>query len=230
MASPIGFTLRIASLALVCACMGGCPDEGAGEGGGSSASAGMGGSDPATDAGTVTTAGNAGSSGGAGSDSTDEPSFSEQHAAEIQKDCSESVNCLLQRDEQLEQNPFEECIADSSDALDGDERRQAAFLTNYERCKAYVVCDYYDCALSGVSGYGASQAPAVRMKCDADSACRAESGTPDPDPVYAVDACVAIVTGELDAYTESERTRWETALVTCSTLTSCDYVSCFQMR
>jgi hypothetical protein len=93
--------------------------------------------------------GSAGNGGGAGSDSADEPSFSDLHATEIQKDCSESVTCFLQRDEQLADDPFEACVADSSTALDGDERLQAAFLANYERCKAYVVCDYYDCATSG---------------------------------------------------------------------------------
>ena len=90
----------------------------------------------------VGAAGSGGSSGGA---------FSEQHAAEIQRDCNESVNCSIQRDEQLEENPFEKCIADSARALDGDQQLQVTFLANFERCKAFIVCDYFECVVSAAT-------------------------------------------------------------------------------
>ena len=80
-----------------------------------------------------------------------DPTFSTLHAAELMMDCQETVNCFLQRDEQLEADPLAACLADSAVVLDsGDAEDQARFLANFERCKAFIVCDYYDCATSGL--------------------------------------------------------------------------------
>jgi hypothetical protein len=73
-------------------------------------------------------------------------SFSELHAAELTKDCHETVQCSLQRDEQLEANPMAACLEDSAALLDADPRRQADFLANVARCSALIVCDYVGCA------------------------------------------------------------------------------------
>lgn len=115
---------------------GGGVGQAAGGAGGSGVPGGTGAiTDPGGDAG----AADAGPDGGA-------LSFSELHAAELMKDCQETVNCLLQRDEPLEADPLAACLEDSARALAGDESRQASFLANVARCRAFVVCDYYDCA------------------------------------------------------------------------------------
>jgi hypothetical protein len=85
---------------------------------------------------------------GLGADSGD-PTFSTQHRAELMKDCQQSVACYMQRGEQLEPDPVAACLEDSAALLDAaDAERQATFLATVERCAAFVVCDYYDCATS----------------------------------------------------------------------------------
>ena len=73
-------------------------------------------------------------------------SFSELHATELMKDCTETVQCSVQRDEPLEADPIASCLEDSAAALDADPSRQAAFLATVARCSALVVCDYVNCA------------------------------------------------------------------------------------
>ena len=120
------------------------PGAGTSGGAGMAASAGAGGN--------ATGAGGAGgamtsSDGGVNADAGVVP-FSELHQAEIMKDCSESVQCLLQRDEQLEPDPLNACLGDSAALLDENPQLQERFLTIVQRCSAFVVCDYYDCATS----------------------------------------------------------------------------------
>lgn len=153
--------------------------------------------------------------------------FSQDYAAEIRKDCNESVNCFLQRDEQVEDDPFNECIKDSSNKLDGDAEQQEAFLTNFGRCSNFIVCDYYECATSGASGYGDSQLQRVQYRCQAESECRAAGGMPDADPAYAVNSCVAIRKGELDTLIATQRTAWEQSFLRCSMVVGCEFVNCF---
>jgi len=153
--------------------------------------------------------------------------FSKDYAAEISKDCKESVNCFLQRDEQVEADPFNECIKDTSKALDADADLQDTFLTNYGRCSNFIVCDYYECATSGATGYGDSQIQRVQYRCQSESDCRAASGMGDPDPGYAINSCVAIRKGELDTLIATQRTAWEQSFLRCSTVTGCDFVNCF---
>jgi len=125
-----------------------------GTGGGSAAGAGG--------AGGQGTSGGGGAFGNAGSSGVMEPldagaadgglsdggalSFSELHAAELMKDCKETVSCFLQRDEQVEPDPLATCLEDSAALLDSDPALQASFLANVARCSAFLICDYYDCA------------------------------------------------------------------------------------
>jgi hypothetical protein len=153
--------------------------------------------------------------------------FSKDYAAEIGKDCKETVNCALQRDEQVENDPFNECLKDTSHLLDGDAELQEQFLTNYGRCSQFIVCDYFECATSGASGYGDSQVQRVQYRCQSESDCRAAMGNPDPDPMYAVNSCIAIRKGELDTLIVNQRSAWEEDFLRCSTVTGCEFVNCF---
>jgi hypothetical protein len=162
-----------------------------------------------------------------GGDGDGNANFSKDYAAEIQKDCNESVQCFLQRDEQIEDDPFNECLKDSSAMLDGDAELQGRFLRNFNRCNMFVVCDYYDCASSGASTYADSQVPRIQQRCQAESECRTASGMPDANPTSAIDSCVYIKAGELNALTAQQQRVWETAFLRCSMTASCDFVNCF---
>ena len=152
--------------------------------------------------------------------------FSKEYAHEIAQDCSESVKCYLQNDKQLEDDPFNECIKDSSDKLNSDPAAQEKFLTSFGRCKQFIVCDYYTCASSGATGYGESQALRVRQRCQAESDCRGMTGNPDADPANAVNSCTWSRTGELEPLNAQQRQAWETTFLRCSMLSACDFVNC----
>jgi hypothetical protein len=153
--------------------------------------------------------------------------FSKDYAAELQKDCNETVRCLQQRDEMIEDDPFNECLKDSARHLDGDAERQESFLANYNRCSQFIVCDYYDCAMSGASTYAESQQGNIAHQCQAESDCRAASGMPDPNPQEARNSCAYVRTGELNALTAAQQNAWETAVLRCSMVAGCDFVNCF---
>jgi hypothetical protein len=79
-------------------------------------------------------------------DATD--AWSAAHAEEIRKDCTETVSCMAQRGFSLEGDPIETCIESTASTLDADPARQERFLAVYERCQAFLVCEYVDCASS----------------------------------------------------------------------------------
>lgn len=153
--------------------------------------------------------------------------FSTDFAGEIQKDCNESVRCFQQRDQQLEADPFNECIKDSSAKLDGDADRQASFMANYNRCSNFIVCDYYDCASSGASTYADSQKPRLEYLCQAESTCRSASGSPDPDPSASIASCIYVKTAEINVLVADQQRRWETAVARCSMMMGCEFTNCF---
>jgi hypothetical protein len=153
--------------------------------------------------------------------------FATDYAAEIQKDCNESVRCFQQRDQQLEPDPFSECIKDSSAALEGNAEKQASFMANYNRCSNFIVCDYYDCASSGASTYADSQKPRLEYLCQAESTCRSASGMPDTNPMGSIASCIYVKTGDLNVLTADQQKRWETAVARCSNLMGCEFTNCF---
>ena len=166
---------------------------------------------------------------GCGGGADGDQQFSQQHAAEIRKDCNETINCLLQRDEQVPEDPFNGCISASGKYLEGGQSRQMTFLNNYARCSQFIFCDYLDCAQSGATGYSEAQAPHIQQRCQAESDCRAFSGTPDADPAGAITSCIYVKSGELEAAIQTMRSAWETAFLRCMALTGCDFVNCYQM-
>jgi hypothetical protein len=88
-------------------------------------------------------------SGDAGASSTGETPLSADVQEKIQNDCTQSVQCAAQRDEPLPPNALNDCIEATTRQLGDDAARLSRFLAVVDRCGAFVVCDYVDCALSG---------------------------------------------------------------------------------
>jgi hypothetical protein len=113
----------------------------------------------ATDAGTVGASGSASGGTGSAADAGGSPqpfapgTFSAEHEAEIRKDCQETLQCLAQGGQQLPDDAMAHCLIDSAAILDeGGAERQASFLSRFNRCSQFVVCDYYNCATSNAGG------------------------------------------------------------------------------
>jgi hypothetical protein len=152
----LGFVLLAVLPALACK---DDRDAGEPEANATDAGAGSGASAGTRAAGTGGSSGSA--SGGTGSaldaGGTPQPfapgTFSAEHEAEIRKDCNETLQCLAQQGQQLPDDPMEQCLIDSATVLDeGGAERQANFLSRFNRCSQYVVCDYYNCATSNAGG------------------------------------------------------------------------------
>jgi hypothetical protein len=157
----------------------------------------------------------------------DPGTFSGMHEAEIQKDCKESLQCMAQNSLELPDDPVNKCLHDSAAALEMSEERQMNFLRKYGRCSAYVVCDYYTCATSNVTGYGDSQKEKVTHDCQATIDCSLMQGTFTGEEASALQGCVATRTGMLDNYTPTQRSQYEGKYGMCSAMTGCQFTGCF---
>jgi hypothetical protein len=157
----------------------------------------------------------------------DPGTFSGMHQDEILKDCKESLQCRAQMGMELPDSPMEQCVNDSAERLESSETIQESFLRKYGRCSNYVVCDYYTCATSNVSGYGDTQRDKVSHDCTATIECSRIQGTFTGDPQTALQGCVATRTGALDNFTLSQRQTYEATFRTCQPLTACQFTGCF---
>ncbi|MDH5670707.1 MAG: hypothetical protein OEZ06_01070 [Myxococcales bacterium] len=161
----------------------------------------------------------------------DPNSFSGMHEAELTYDCQESVNCFNQRGQlpAIEGNQFTACIEASAAMLEGDAQRQMQFVNNFQRCSAFVSCQYYDCASANASSsYGATQLPKVMHHCSAKVACQTLQGILQEDPTVAQNNCEGFGVSTLDNLSAAERLQYEQDYMMCAALTGCEFVSCFQ--
>jgi len=165
------------------------------------------------------------SCGGGGNSAVD--NFSSTYATEISEDCRQSVQCLAQRGQTTGPDPVQNCPKDTGAMLDGNAAAQMAFLTNYERCRQYVVCDYFDCATSGVSSYGDTQIDKVSRNCQEDIDCQIMRGTFQGDQTSALANCIAINLGTIEAFSPDQRRNYESTYETCAMMNACDFTNCF---
>ena len=157
----------------------------------------------------------------------DPQTFSGMHQNEIMKDCRESLQCRAQMGMELPDNPMESCLEQSAERLESSGDIQQSFLRKYGRCSNYVVCEYYTCATSNVSGYGDTQRDKVTHDCNASIDCEAAQGRFTGDRPLALQGCVATRTGTLDSFTTSQRQRYESVYQTCMPLAGCMFTACF---
>ena len=157
----------------------------------------------------------------------DPGTFTGMHQQEILKDCQESLQCRAQMGMELPEDPMNQCVMDSAERLEESTDRQESFLRKFGRCSNYVVCDYYTCATSNVSGYGDTQRDKVAKDCQATIDCSKTQGTFTGDPATALQGCIATRTGALDNFTLSQRQTYEATFLMCQPLDACLFTNCF---
>lgn len=141
--------------------------------------------------------------------------------------CKQTVDCRNQMGLALPEDPYTVCMDDTADLLSKDSARQQRFLTNYSRCSAFVVCEFYNCANANTVAYGESQRAKVTYDCQQAIACNTAFGMAPPNVGLALDSCVSQNIGLLDSYAAEKRASFENAYAMCSTLSGCDFRNCF---
>ena len=157
----------------------------------------------------------------------DPGTFTGMHQQEILKDCQESLQCRAQMGMELPEDPMNRCVQDSAERLEESTDRQDSFLRKFGRCSNYVVCDYYNCATSNVSGYGDTQIDKVTHDCNASIDCEVANGSFTGERTSALQGCVSSRTGTLDSFTQTQRQRYESVFATCMPLMGCMFTTCF---
>jgi hypothetical protein len=158
----------------------------------------------------------------------DPDTWSGMHVNQIQKDCNETVQCMNQRGEPLVEDPINNCVKATAKLLESDMVKRDQFISNNQRCAQFVVCQYYDCAITdATSSYGQSQLASVMHDCGAEVECLQLLGTPPADPQFALDSCISNNTALLNSYTADQRVGYEQAYAACAGLTGCDFNNCF---
>jgi hypothetical protein len=157
----------------------------------------------------------------------DPSTFSGMHQAEIMKDCAESLQCRVQIGMELPDNPMQTCLEQTAERLESSGDIQQSFLRNFGRCSNFVVCDYYNCAISDASGYGDTQRDKVSYDCNASIDCDATTGKFTGDKNVALPSCIAIRTGALDTLSQPQRQSYEATFAMCSMLQGCEFTNCF---
>jgi len=157
----------------------------------------------------------------------DPMTFSGMNEGSIRHDCKESLQCLAQMGMELPDDPMGRCVEDSAKVLESSAEKRANFLRKYGRCMNYVVCDYYTCARSNVSGYGDTQRDKVMHDCQASIDCKVMQGAFTGDMATALEGCVASWMGTLDGYTMTQRQQYESVYASCMSFTGCQFASCF---
>lgn len=157
----------------------------------------------------------------------DPSTFSGMHQQEIMKDCAESLQCRVQIGMELPDDPMKACLEQSAERLESSSDIQQTFLRKFGRCMSYVVCDYYNCATSNVSGYGDTQIDKVTHDCNASIDCEVANGSFTGERTSALQGCVSSRTGTLDSFTQTQRQRYESVFATCMPLMGCMFTTCF---
>jgi hypothetical protein len=158
----------------------------------------------------------------------DPGTFTGMHEAEIRNDCKQSLQCRAQMGQEVpSEDPIGQCLHDSAERIESSTDIQDSFLRKYGRCMNYVVCDYYACATSNVTGYGDTQKDKVVHSCQAEIDCAVMQGTFTGMRDKAMNSCVFTKTGGLDNFTQMQRMQYEATYAGCAALTGCMFTSCF---
>lgn len=217
---------RIGVALLFAGCMGSSGNGSAGDGGSDVVAGGAAGG-----AAGVGAAGgaNGGADADAGSDAgvLGPDSFGGMHVDDITYDCQQTVECQAQRGVSLPDDPVDDCVKATARLLGTGIERQQKFLANFARCRAQVVCAYYDCALADASGYGETQRPRIERDCMESMECQMDSGISVGADAFAT--CVASSITAVDVLPNDRRLQFETAFDTCSNMNAhgCAWVNCF---
>ena len=159
----------------------------------------------------------------------DPNSWSGMHVNEIQKDCTETVQCMNQMGQPLIDDPVNSCVEATAKLLESSTDKQAEFVSNNSRCAQFVVCQYLDCVITdATSTYGDMQQALIAQDCSAEVECQTVMGTPPADPNGAINTCIATNINVLNNFNPDMRFAYENSFATCSMLAACDFVNCFQ--
>jgi hypothetical protein len=168
------------------------------------------------------------SCGGGESDPLDDGTFAGMNEDRIRYDCNQTVQCKIQHGESLAEDPFATCVLDTARVLEAQPQKQGEFLTNFNRCAAFVVCEYRACALADIQGtYGQMHMAKVDYNCRQDVECRRQLGTLVGDPTTEINSCITNNVGVLDAFSPDMRAQYEAEFARCGATVACDFTNCF---
>jgi hypothetical protein len=126
-------------------------------------------------------------------------------------------------------DPVGNCMEFTGRLLNSDGDKAREFESNFRRCQQFVVCDYFDCAVTdAIDTFAESQREAVIYDCNQKVQCMVDSGQPVTDFAGSVDSCVNANLTLLAQFTNDERVAYSNGLTMCTGLASCDWTSCFQ--
>lgn len=167
---------------------------------------------------------------GCGSDEAGGPlganTFGGMHEMALMEECDKTVQCKVQRGETLKKDdPVGQCVLDTAELLNDDEDRQESFLNNYDRCRAFPVCDYVMCAESDGMTYGDTQRDKIRSACSAQVDCNTVEATPGDGTMV----CEEKMVNQLNRYVPTRQNAWETAYDACKDQIGCGFMNCFCM-
>jgi hypothetical protein len=166
--------------------------------------------------------------GGEGGDPLGDDTFAGMNEDKIRYDCNQTVQCKNQHGEPLPDDPFERCVLDTADVFEAQPEKQSEFLTNFNRCQAFVVCEYRSCALMDtVGGFGQMHMDKVAYNCQQDVECRRQLGTLMNEPTLEINSCVANNLGVLDTFSPDQRTLYQAEFARCSGQIACQFTDCF---
>jgi len=166
--------------------------------------------------------------GGGEVDPLDPSTFAGMHRGEIEYDCTQTVQCKRQMEQEVLEDPVNNCVRDTAahvEKLSDAEKMQ--FLVNYNSCYMFVVCAYWNCVQSDAAGWGETQMDKVTYDCQQEIECGRVSGTFTGDIPSALNNCIAVNLGVLRNFSTEQRNQYVSAFTTCGNMLSCDFRNCF---
>ncbi|MGD8858493.1 MAG: hypothetical protein PVI30_00675 [Myxococcales bacterium] len=155
--------------------------------------------------------------------------YAAMNEASVSLDCEQTVQCLAQRGLLMGiPDPVGNCMEYTGRVLNGDADKAREFESNLRRCQQFVVCDYFDCAVTdAVDTFAESQRDAIIYDCTQKVQCMVDSGQPVADFAGSVDACVNANLSVVAQFTNEQRVSFSNNLTACMGLASCDWANCF---
>ncbi len=170
----------------------------------------------------------AGACGGGPSSPVDDPStFAGMNKTRIENDCEQTRLCKLSRNEAVEGDFTQTCVAMEANTLNSMPQTQPQFLSTTNRCGVFTTCDYWDCTQRHPSGYGEQQMASITYACQQKTQCALDQGRSVGDPNQAVNNCVGAEVGTVFNFGVPDRMAYESAYAMCSAYASCDFAQCF---